>query len=111
MRDHGLIDRRTLAFGRAIAARLASDPQLVGQGRANIARWLKTCAPGERSALLEWQTKLEEPLQNVLALLTSTDETATRLRQSNPFTNILSQSERNQILRRFEAEARARSER
>jgi hypothetical protein len=38
MTDHHLIDERSLAFGREIAARLADDPSLVARAKANIAR-------------------------------------------------------------------------
>jgi len=97
-----MIDRRSLAFGRAIAARIAVDPAAVTRARMTLSRWMATCAPASRSTLLEWQAVLDGPVEQVVAMLTSPDERATRLRQSNPFAGVLSNQERNAILREFE---------
>ena len=108
MRDHHHIDERSLAFGHAIAAKLRSEPEIVDRGRATLARWMTTCAPSVRPALQEWCVALDGPVDAVIAILTSADERAIRLRQSNPFAGVLSQGERNRILRQFEAhDARA----
>jgi hypothetical protein len=103
MKSHRLIDERSLAFGRAIAARLAENPELTARARETLTRWLTTCSPGARRALEEWLAALDGPGEGVVALLTGTDERATRLRQSNPFAGVLSAQERNAILRQFEA--------
>jgi hypothetical protein len=103
MKSHDLIDKRSLAFGEAIAARLIKDPMLVDHARANIERWLETCSAGVRPTLLEWVAALDSGTESVLALLTGTDERAIRLRQSNPFAGVLPQRERNEILLRFES--------
>jgi hypothetical protein len=99
--NHQRIDERSLAFGRLIAERVAGHPELIAQARENATRWLETCSPGSRSTLLEWLAALDGPIEGVLHLLTSTDERSTRLRQSNPFADILPQDERNAILRQF----------
>jgi len=101
MSRHEMIDRRSLAFGRAIAARIAADPGAIVRARATLSRWMTTSSPGVRATLLEWQGVLDGPVDGVVALLTSPDERATRLRQSNPFTGVLSNQERNAILRQF----------
>jgi hypothetical protein len=101
MADHRLIDERSLAFGRAIAARLVDDPSLIERARANLARWMPTASPGVRPDLEAWLAALEGPLDGVIRLLTSDDESAARLRQSNPFAGVLSQEERLTILKRF----------
>jgi hypothetical protein len=103
VRDHRLIDERGLALAQAIADRLRADHSLIAVARANLDRWLQTCSPRARLALLEWQTALDEPVESVVALLTSSDERAVRLRQSNPFAGALPQKVRNEILLRFEA--------
>lgn len=99
MRDHRQIDSRSLALGRAVAARLAADPTLVARAHGTLTRWLATADPRVRPALLEWRASLEGPLPGVIHLLTSTDERSTRLRQSNPFAGVLPTEERNAILR------------
>jgi hypothetical protein len=97
MRSHTWIDRRSRALHEAVAARIEARPELLDVARANVARWISRAhAP----ALAEWQRLLDElPLQDLLALLRSDDETAVRLRQSSPFAGILSPDERREILR------------
>lgn len=99
--SHQRIDERSLAFGRLIAERVAARPDLIAQARETATRWLQTCSPGSQSTLREWLAALEGPVEGVLHLLTSRDERSTRLRQSNPFAGVLSQQERNAILRQF----------
>jgi hypothetical protein len=103
MNGHRRIDERSLAFGRAIAARLAERPELIDRARATLVRWLATCSPGARPALEEWLAVLDGPSDGVTALLTGNDERAVRLRQSNPFAGVLTPQERTAILRRFES--------
>jgi hypothetical protein len=103
MRDHRLIDERSLALAQAIAEQLRSDPGLMVLARENLERWSKTCSPRARSTLEEWRTVLDGPIEDVIALLTGGDERAVRLRQSNPFAGALPQKLRNEILLRFQA--------
>jgi len=99
--SHQQIDARSLAFGRAIAGRLIEKPELIEHARANIHLWLKTCSPGVDRTLHEWLAVLNGPLSGTIELLTAEDERATRLRQSNAFAGVLSNQERNRILRQF----------
>ncbi len=103
MNYHSTIDDRSLAFGRAIAARLVADGSLLERAGATLARWLESCSPQARPTLLEWKSALERPLEEVVALLTGSSERAVRLRQSNPFAGVLPQDERLAIIREFEA--------
>ena len=103
MKDHRLIDERSLTFDRLIAAKLRSHPALVEKARSNLARWLETCSAGARPALLEWQRLLSGPIDELLVLMEATDERSTRLRQSSPFCGILTPDERLGIIREFQA--------
>ena len=80
---------------------VSADPALVGRGLANIDRWLGTCSPTVRPVLLEGRELLEGPRERWGETLLSTDERATRLRQSSPFAGVLTEAERNAILKRF----------
>lgn len=102
MHDHRLIDERSLAFDRLIAARLRSDPALINQARGNLQRWLRTVSPRARPALIEWQNILEGSIEDVLVMLEATDERAVRLRQSSPFCGMFTVGERTDILREFQ---------
>jgi hypothetical protein len=103
MKDHRNIDARSLAFGRAIADRLITHPELIDQARHTLKRWMATCSSRSKGTLEEWRSVLDGPVEEVVALLTDAGERATRLRQSNPFAGLLPEAERNEILRQFEA--------
>ncbi len=102
MKDHRLIDERSLAFSRLIAEKLQANPALIQHARGNLQRWLQTCSERSRPALLEWRDLLDGPLETLLALLTSREERAAQLRQSSPFAGILTPEERFAILRDFQ---------
>ncbi len=103
MKSHDLIDQRSLVFGKLIAERILVDRNGIDHARKNVERWLLTCSPGTRSTLIEWQAMIDGPLEGLVAVLTGDDERAKRLRQSNPFTGIISEQERHEIIRRFYA--------
>src|SRR5262245_25002538 len=98
---HQRIDARSLAFGKAIAAKLEKQPELIELARENLRRWMTTVSPRTLPVLQEWITALDGPIDGVIALLTGEDERAIRLRQSNPFAGALSEEERNAILKQF----------
>ena len=101
MRDHRTIDERSLALCQAIVGRLQEDPELVTVAKANITRWKKTCSPSSASTLEEWERILNSPIAHVFEVLTVRTETATRLRQSNPFAGVLKEEERMRIFKQF----------
>lgn len=99
--DHRQIDLRSLAFNRLVRAKVEGDPALVEKALGNIEHWLVTCSPRVRATLLEWKDLLNGPRETLLTLLTSSDERATRLRQSSPFAGVLTAAERSSVLRQF----------
>ncbi|HEV7402133.1 MAG TPA: hypothetical protein VGO11_04370 [Chthoniobacteraceae bacterium] len=103
MKDHRLIDERSLAFDRKIVEKLRADPSLIAKAHSNIERWLPTSSPGVRLTLREWQDVLKAPFDELMAFLESSDERATRLRQSSPFCGILTEEERLAIIGEFHA--------
>jgi hypothetical protein len=103
MKDHRLIDERSLAFDRVVARKLRANPDLINKAQTNLRRWLVTCSAGVRPVLLEWQRLLEGPTEALFAHLQATDERAARLRQSSPFCGVITAEERNRILREFHA--------
>lgn len=100
VRSHAWIDRRSLALHDAVAAKIEAAPELLDVARANLARWLES---NPAPALREWQALLERAsLPQLLALLRSSDERSTRLRQSSPFAGLLTPQERLAILQRHD---------
>ena len=103
MKDHRLIDERSLALHCAVAEKLRAQPALLGHAKANLQRWEAGASPRVRPVFAEWHNLLVGPFDVLLALLTADDARATRLRQSSPFAGLLTASERFAILREFQA--------
>jgi hypothetical protein len=100
VRSHAWIDRRSLALHDAVAAKIEAHPELLDVARANLVRWISRAPQG---ALLEWKDLLERTsVADLITLLRSETETATRLRQSSPFAGVLTPEERRAILRRHD---------
>jgi hypothetical protein len=74
--DHRDIDRRSLAFGHAIAARIAKQSGLISQARSTLLRWMQTCSPRTVSTLEVWRAILDGPADQVTHVLTCDDEGA-----------------------------------
>jgi hypothetical protein len=91
--DHGRLDERSLALHRLVAKKLLADPALLDKARENICRWQQS--HGSLSlALVEWVQILAGTPDQVSRFLIERTERATRLRQSSPFTGILTETER-----------------
>ena len=58
---------------------------------------------GAPRALDEWREILDRPWPEIAALITGTDESAVRLRQSSPFAGVLTPSERRRVYEAFGA--------
>jgi hypothetical protein len=99
---HDCLERRSLAFHRAIAAKLRAQPELMAIAFDNLDRWSK---PGNRSQpyLDTWRTPLGRPREELLAMLEEDTPEMTELRQSSPFAGILEPKERWHIYDTFES--------
>lgn len=94
---------RSLWLHRAVAGRLAQDPEAVlSRARANIDRLL-TSRPegGTTRALRQWRQIIDAGPEAVMEMLVSPAPLARELRQSSPFTRVLSEAERQSIVRSF----------
>lgn len=93
--DHSSIDEVSLALSRRVAERLREFPELVELGRANLSQWKKRNAnsPSLLRCYAEWEEILNQPLDEVCALLVARTEEGQRLRQNSPFAGVLSPSE------------------
>jgi excisionase family DNA binding protein len=94
---------RSLWLHRAVAGRLAADPDAVlGRARATIDRWLAARPPGGATNALErWREVADDGPEAVMEMLVSPSPAARELRQSSPFTRVLSEAERQSIIRSF----------
>ena len=105
---HQQIDRRSIAFGGVIVARLKQNPELLSIARASLSRWIASGSPRTRAAWEEWQRIVDQGLGAVSSVLTADDEESTRLRQSSPFAGerFITRRERAAILQRFDEKRR-----
>lgn len=102
--DHTRLDERSLALHQLVAKKLLADPRLLDRARANVRRWQES--NGSPSlALAEWEQILTGPAEEIARLLVERSEAATRLRQSTPFTGILTEPERLAIYESYSARA------
>ena len=94
---------RSLWLHRAVAGRLAADPEGVMSDRAqsNLGR-ARMIHPRSRSTIEAWEAILRDPEQ-VMDTLTATDEQSHELRQNTPFAGVLDEGERTRILEAFAA--------
>ena len=91
--DHHRIDERSLALHKLIADKMRADPELRDKARRTARRW-QNAKHDSSTALAEWEQILRDPVDQVALFLVERSERATRLRQSSPFTGILTESER-----------------
>jgi predicted nucleotidyltransferase len=106
-RTHGQLDARAMDIARAVGERIGRDPSLVEDAKRYIERRLPSASPGERLELEEWQSALASmSTPRLRRFLTQDSERATRLRQSLPFLEALTEEERKAI---FAAAARRES--
>lgn len=96
--DHERLDARSLALHRLIADKIRQDVSLLEVARGNIARWqAENGETGDPSPHTEWLVLIDGPVDQLLSLLEGQDQRATRLRQSTPFTGILTPAERDAV--------------
>ncbi|MHB1681044.1 MAG: hypothetical protein ACYCTB_11160 [bacterium] len=97
--DHIRIDERSLAMHKVIAEKLLQNPELLQKAKENIKRWRSQGV--KVSAFKEWEDIIDSGLENTVAALKSNSEKYIRLRQSTPFTGILTSKERREIYDSF----------
>ena len=101
-----MIDARNRELHQIIVGKIRQNPLLIQKVRETLLRWLWATDENDRSrgSLLEWQRRLDEqPLDQVLDFMTSADEEACCLRQSTPFVGLLTEPERLDVFRKYEA--------
>jgi hypothetical protein len=99
--DHQRLDARSLAMHCLVARKLLANPALIDQARNTLARWRAQAREPVPSYFLEWGRILEGSPGEIAAFVASMREDATRLRQSSPFTNLLTPEERARIFEAF----------
>ena len=96
-----LSDRRSLAFGLLLAKRLVVEPEVVRRrAQANLDRLRRVHSDGSADRYLDrWEKLLSGPVEAVLGVLTSLDEDSIDLRHTAPFAGMLTEAERQSVIR------------
>jgi excisionase family DNA binding protein len=94
---------RTLWLHRAVAGRLALDPEgTMRKARSNLERLHRVHPSGMAALWLEqWETVLDDGPETVFEVLTSRSPRAVELRQNSPFAGVLSPKDRQAVLTAF----------
>lgn len=92
---------RALWLHRAVAGKVAADPEQILTKAEATARKLLTRAPAGAPWLRQWLAAIGRGPEAVMRTLVSTDPLARELRANSPFAGVLSASERAAILASF----------
>lgn len=94
---------RSLWLGYATAAKVVADPsRALSKARRNLERTRRTHRRGGAQRWFdEWAELLDGPVDDVLEVLASRSPRSRELRQNSPFAGVLSQAERERVLRSF----------
>jgi len=98
MNLHELAEERSLAYHRAVAARIREHPEILAEARRRVATWIVEAGRSRHHAAT-WREILERPVDEILRFLVDPGEEARELRQSTPFAGFIDARERWRIWR------------
>lgn len=104
MRTHQEIDERSLALHCVIADKIRAHPEFFEHVRQTLARWRTTVSSSSQPYLEEWECLMNQGIDVCLDMAVEDSERATALRQSSPFTGVLTNKERFIFLREWNRE-------
>lgn len=98
---HRILDARSLTMHCLAAQKIERNRALLKAVKTTLNGWRTRYNDDIPPALEEWQRLLDRPWQEISAIITDPGERASRLRQSSPFSTILSPGERQRIYDAF----------
>lgn len=98
---HRIFDARSLAMHCLAAVKIGRDPRLLTRVKKILDNWRTRYEGDIPPALEEWNDILNQPWAEISSVITDPGERATRMRQSSPFSTILSTAERERIYAAF----------
>jgi len=93
MDRHRLAEERSIAYHRVIGERLLRDRRILDEARRVVDQWMRAASPPPYYAEA-WRAVLAGDAAAVAVFITDPGERARELRQSTPFTGVLSPRER-----------------
>ena len=98
-----LIEQRIYCLHQIIIQKLRNNPQpVMKMAQSNLKRYIQR--NGDWPSYLDWQQKLSLPVEDIIKILESDEESAILARSNSPFAGSLSPRERWAILRKFNQE-------
>jgi hypothetical protein len=95
--------RRSLLLAHAVAGKVAQNPDLLDIARENLNLLQARHTRGRTAAAMtRWRELVDGSLEALLAVLTSPSMTSRDLRQNSPFAGVLTEAERQRVLRTAE---------
>lgn len=107
MSTHDEIDQRSLALHRLVAERVMRDPSLFEKARGTLARWRETVCISSQPYLSEWEHLMNQGVEACLSVAVEDSPRAAALRQSSPFSGVLTNRERFAFLKQWRSEHEA----
>jgi hypothetical protein len=97
---HRQLDLRSRALHELIAHKIRLHPEFFDVAKQNVERWA-TMGKIEPYYLKEWRSILAQGMDTALRFAIEDSAHATQLRQSSPFTGVLTEQERSEFLKRW----------
>jgi len=94
MRTHQEIDERSLALHRLVVEKIRKNPALFDRARLTLARYRRSVCGRSQPYLREWERLMNQGMDACLDAAVAGSERATAMRQSSPFSGILTNRER-----------------
>jgi hypothetical protein len=107
MSTHQEIDQRSLALHRLVAERVMHDPALFEKARMTLARWRRTVCIASQPYLEEWERLMNKGVEACLSVAVEDSQRAAALRQSSPFSGVLTNRERFLFLKQWRSDHEA----
>lgn len=100
MNRQTLIEQRIYRLHQRVIQKLRQNPQSVLKiAESNLKRYRQR--NGDWSSYLDWEQKLSLPVEEIIKILESNEDSAILARSNSPFAGCLSSRERWAILREF----------
>ena len=104
MKSHLDIEKRSIILHQAIADKIIKNPSFLEKAKENLHRWSSMKDQNRSSKYFkEWEKILEKDVDEILKIMVENTEQMHLLRQSSPFTGILTPQERWKIYETFRA--------
>jgi len=95
------VERRSLAYHRAVAEALLERPEETIQRARTHLRRLRALHPHATALLDRWRSWLDLPPDILISQFTDVSELAQNMRQVSPFAGVLSAEQRKMVLECF----------